>query len=85
VKEDLLVIEFKQSNDAPSCIPAQSLTKHKHRLHLITQTYDVNAPLVQKFGIKDLPEIVLYKGGRSHWVSGIDSLMVVLETVEQEE
>jgi hypothetical protein len=50
-KEELLVIEFKKAQDSVSCIPANSLNNHKHLMCLISHVFDVNSPLVKKFGI----------------------------------
>jgi hypothetical protein len=51
VKEDLLVIEFKESQDSQSCILEATMQKHKHRLQVLTQTFNPDAPLSLKFGI----------------------------------
>lgn len=53
---------------------------------MISQNFDQNSPLVQKFGIKDVPDIVLFKGKKKeNWVTGLDSLLIVFETIEKEE
>lgn len=51
----------------------------------MSQTFNPDAPLSLKFGIEEAPDIVLFKGKKSNWVSGLDSLMLVLETIEKEQ
>lgn len=88
VKKELLIVEFKQSQEAKSCINEVSMQRHQHRLHIISENFSAESALAKKFTITQAPDIVVMKTAantQKDWTSGLDSLMLILQTIEAEE
>lgn len=81
-KDEFVVVEFKLTEGSESCIPPAVLIKHGHRLNLVPQTFDSDADLVKKYGVQSAPDILLIKIKTNSWVTGLESLLLILQSIE---
>lgn len=87
VKVDLLVVEFKPSADATSIVAAADLQHHKQRIYHIQQVFNSEDVLPKKFGIVKCPDlaVIKLKGDKEQWTNGLESLSLILRTIEAQE
>ena len=87
VKVDLLVVEFKPSADATSIVSPADLQHHKQRIYHIQQVFNSEDVLPKKFGVEKCPDLVVIKlkGDKEHWTNGLESLSLILRTIEAQE
>lgn len=51
-------------------------------MHHMKEVYQPTNPLAQKYGILSAPDVVVIKIIKGDWTSGIDSLNLILESME---